>query len=251
MSSLSGKTAVVLGASGTRNFGNEIARTFAREGANVVVAARRKEALQALADDIGGTAIACDVTDEAQVERLFAATADTYGGVDTAVFSAGIYGPGMIAELTAEAIRPSLEVSFIGALMFFKHAAAAMVSDGSVITVSSLTARLPGPGLAAYAGARAGIDYVIKVAAWEYETQRIRFNSIAAGLIETDMTGGLFEMQPIIDAHLANTPAGRMGTLEDMAEAALFLADDQRSGFINGQILDLSGGQHMGRLPRF
>ncbi len=251
MSSLAGKTAVILGASGTSNFGSEIARKFAAEGANVVVAARREDALQALAKEIGGTAISCDVTKESDIERLFARTAERYGGVDIAVFSAGIYGPGMIAELDAETIRPSLEVSFIGALLFFKHAAAAMGEGGSVITVSSLTARLPGAGLAAYAGARAGIDYVIKVAAWEYEEQRIRFNSIAAGLIDTDMTGGLFEMQPIIDAHLANTPAGRMGTLEDMAEAALFLADDQRSGFINGQILDLSGGQHMGRLPRF
>ena len=92
---------------------------------------------------------------------------------------------------------------------------------------------------------------MVKIAAWEYETSKIRFNSIAAGLIETDMTGDLFNLKPIVDAHLANTPAGRMGTLEDMAEAALFLADQDRSGYINGQILDLSGGQHMGRLPRF
>jgi 3-oxoacyl-[acyl-carrier protein] reductase len=251
MSSLAGKTAVIVGASGTANFGTAVARKFAAEGANVVVASRRKEALDKLAEEIGGTAIACDVTRESDIENLFASARDKYGSVDIAVFSAGTYGPGAIAELDADAIRPSLEVSFIGAVLFFKHAAAVMEEGGSVITVSSLTTRLPGPGLAAYAGARAGVDYVMKIAAWEYEEKKIRFNSIAAGLIETDMTGQLFEMQPILDAHLANTPAGRMGTLEDMAEAALFLADDNKSGYINGQILDLSGGQAMGRLPRF
>ena len=120
-----------------------------------------------------------------------------------------------------------------------------------LVTVSSLTARLPGPGLAVYSGARAGIDYAVKVAAHEYGEQKVRFNSIAAGLIQTDMTDVLFDMPHILDAHLQATPSGRLGTVEDMAEAALFLADEQRSGFINGHILDLAGGQQTGSLPRF
>ncbi len=251
MASLSGKTAVIVGASGSHNFGSAIARRLAEEGAHVVVAARRQEPLEVLARDIGGTAVACDVTEEAQIETLFRRAVEAGGGVDIAVYSAGVHAPGVIAELTAEAMRMPLEISFIGALLFFKHAAANMPDGGSVITVSSLTARLPGPGLSVYAGARAGIDYALKVAAWEYEAQRVRFNSIAAGLIQTDMTDALFDMQGVIDGHIANTPAGRMGTLEDMAEAALFLADEARSGYINGQVLDLAGGQQMGRLPRF
>ena len=251
MGTLAGKTAVILGASGENNFGSAIARRLAREGANVVVAARREQALQALAAELDGLAVACDVTDEAQIEQLFAAAREKFGRVDIAVYSAGIHAAATIAELTADQVRPTLEVSFIGALLFFKHAAAAMPKGGSVITISSLTARIPGPGLATYSGARAGIDYVIKVAAVEYAEQGVRFNSIAAGLIKTDMTGDFFDMAPIIEAHLNETPAGRMGTLEDMAEAALFLADDGRSGYINGQVLDLAGGQQIGHLPRF
>lgn len=251
MGTLDGKTAVVTGASGSSNFGSAIARRLAAEGANVVVAARRKDALEALAAEVGGLAVACDMTEEAQIENLFASAAERYGAVDIAVNSAGVHSAGLIAELTADAIRPSLEISVIGALLFFKHAAAAMDNGGSVVTVSSLTARLPGPGLAAYATARAGIDYAIKIAAVEYAEKRVRFNSIAAGLIKTDMTEGFFGMQSVIDAHINETPAGRMGTLDDMAEAALFLADEQRSGYINGQLLDLSGGQQMGHLPRF
>ena len=251
MGTLTGKTAVVAGASGSSNFGSAIARRLAAEGANVVVSARREQPLRALASEIGGLAVACDVTDESQIEGLFRAAREQYGNVDIAVYSAGIHSGGIIAELSAEAIRPTLEISFIGALLFFKHAAAAMDKGGSVITISSLTTRLPGPGLATYSGARAGIDYAMKVAAVEYAGRRVRFNSIAAGLIRTDMTDTFFEMESIIQSHLDETPAGRMGTLDDMAEAALFLADEARSGYINGQVLDLAGGQQMGHLPRF
>jgi len=251
MTTLKNKTAVILGASGANNFGAAIARRFAAEGAATVVAARREEPLKALAAEIGGTAVTCDAASEPDIERLFGRALDACGRVDIAVFSAGLYAPYTIAELSAEKILPSLEVSFMGALLFFKHAAAAMREGGSVITVSSLTARLPGPGLAVYSGARAGIDFAMQVAAHEYGEQRVRFNSIAAGLIETDMTEVLFGMQPVVDAHIEATPCGRMGTVDDMAEAALFLADDRRSGFVNGHILDLAGGQQTGRLPRF
>lgn len=251
MTTLAGKTAVVIGASGSANFGAAIARRLAAEGANIVVAARRREPLEQLAAELGGTAVACDVTRDGDIEQLFKTALDTYGRVDIAVFSAGIHSAGAIAELSAESIRPTLEISVIGALLFFRYAAAAMTEGGSVITISSLTARIPGPGLVAYSAARAGIDYAIRVAAVEYGEQKVRFNSIAAGLIQTDMTDGFFAMQPIIEAHINATPCGRMGTLDDMAEAALFLADGHRSGYINGQVLDLAGGQQNGRLPRF
>lgn len=251
MTTLAGKTAVILGASGVANIGSAIARRLASEGANTVVSARRSEPLEKLASELGGTAVACDVTRESDIENLFKTAADTYGRVDIAVFSAGIHAPVTIADLTADDIRPTTEISFIGALLFFKYAAAAMKEGGSVMTISSLTARIPGPGLAVYAGARAGIDYAIKVAAVEYGEQKVRFNSIAAGLIQTDMTDAFFSMPPIIQGHLDATPCGRMGNLEDIAEAALFLSEEQRSGYINGQVLDLAGGQQNGRLPRF
>jgi NAD(P)-dependent dehydrogenase (short-subunit alcohol dehydrogenase family) len=251
MGTLTGKTAVIVGASGESNFGATVARRLHKEGANVVVAARRKEPLVALAAELDGLAVACDITDEAQLQNLFDSAVEKYGNVDMAVNSCGSYNPLTIAELSAETILPTLEVSFLGTLLFFKHAANAMHKGGSVITISSLTARIPGPGLSVYSGARAGIDYAMKVAAVEYQDRRIRFNSIAAGLIRTDMTDMLFEMPGVVEAHLRETPAGRMGTLADMEEAALFLADDGRSGYINGTVIDLAGGQQMGHLPRF
>ncbi len=249
MSDLTGKTAVIMGASGEANFGSATARRFAAAGANVVVAARRLEALESLAEEIGGLAVACDITDESQLENLFAKATETYGNVDIALNSSGTHAHTPMSELTREEILPTLEVSFIGALLFFKHAAAAMQNGGSVITVSSLTSRLPGPGYSVYSGARAGIDYAIKNATLEYADKGIRFNSIAAGLIETDMTAGLFSMPGLVDGFTAAIPCRRMGTIEDFAEAALWLADPKTSGFINGHVIDLSGGQQMGALP--
>ena len=249
MGQLTGKVAVVVGASGQKNFGSSIARRLAAAGAKVVVSARRKEPLEALAADIGGLAVACDVTDESQIANLFSTAKAEFGSVDIAVNSAGGMGGGPIADVTAEDMMPTLQVSFIGAILIFKHAAAAMDNGGSVITISSLTARLPGPGLGIYAGARAGIDYALKVAAIEYAEKKIRFNSIAAGLIETDMTAGLFAMPGVVDGFTSVIPAGRMGTVDDVAEAALWLADEKASGFVNGQLIDLAGGQQMGRLP--
>lgn len=250
MSNLTGKTAVIIGASGESNFGTAIARRLAKAGANVVVSARRLQPLEQLAQEIDGLAVTSDITDEGQLETLFTRAKDKYGRVDIAVNCCGIMATESIADITAESIRPTLEVSFIGALLLFKHAAAAMDNGGSIITLSSLTARIPGPTLAAYSGARAGIDYAIKVAAVEYQEKRIRFNSIAASIIRTDMTDRMFAMADMIDNHIRETPAGRMGTLNDIAEAALWLADDETSGFVNGQVIDLSGGQQMGHLPR-
>ena len=117
------------------------------------------------------------------------------------------------------------------------------------MTISSLTARLPGPALAVYSAARAGIDYAVKVAALEYGPQKIRFNSIAAGLIHTDMTSAMFQDDATDNRFIPEIPLKRMGSVNDIAETVLYLADEKASGFVTGQLMDLSGGQHMGHLP--
>ncbi len=249
MSDLSGKTAVVVGASGQNSFGVATAKKFAAAGAKVVVAARRQEPLDALAKEIDGIAITCDMSDEAQIKNLFEQAKAQTGRVDIAVKSAGQLAAAPISMLTKDLIQPTLDVSFTGALLLFRYAAENMTEGGSVITISSLTARLPGPALAVYSAARAGIDYGVRVAALEYGPQKVRFNSIAAGLIQTDMTDAMFQDSGTEDGFLPEIPLRRMGTVDDIASAALYLADEEASGFITGQLLDLSGGQHMGHLP--
>lgn len=246
---LKGKTAVVVGASGQHNFGVATARRLAEQEATVVVSGRREAPLKALAKEIDGLAITCDMNDEASIESLFNDAKTATGRVDIAVNSAGALAAAPIATLTREQIQPTLDVSFIGALLLFRYASAVMEHGGSIITISSLTARLPGPALAVYAAARAGIDYAVKVAALEYGPQKIRFNSIAAGLIQTDMTDAMFTGGDSEARFIPHIPAGRMGTIEDIAQTAVWLADDEKSGFINGQLIDVSGGQQNGKLP--
>jgi NAD(P)-dependent dehydrogenase (short-subunit alcohol dehydrogenase family) len=254
MTNLKGKLAVVLGASGQNSFGVSIARKLAGAGAKVIVAARRLEPLQALAEEIDGIAVACDITDEQQVQNLFKQASEV-GPLDVAVNSSGTLAAAPIAMLTKELIQPTLDVSFTGTFLFFRYAAEAMTQGpqpdrgGSIMTISSLTARLPGPALAVYSAARAGIDYAVRVAALEYGPQKIRFNSLAAGLIRTDMTDAMFQDPNTEARFIKDIPLKRMGTPEDIANAALWLADESASGFVTGQLIDLSGGQHMGHLP--
>ncbi|MDX1580863.1 MAG: SDR family oxidoreductase, partial [Alphaproteobacteria bacterium] len=127
--------------------------------------------------------------------------------------------------------------------------AMASTGGGSVITISSLTARIPGLGLAVYSGCRAGIDYAVRVAAHEYGPQGVRFNSIAAGLIKTDMTDALFESAETEQGHIQATPLRRMGSVDDIAQTALYLGDEVASGYVTGQLIDVAGGQNMGSLP--
>ena len=249
MSDLTGKTAVVIGASGSQSFGVATARRLAAAGAKVVVSARRKEKLEVIASEIGGLAITCDISDESQIKALFVKAKAETGRVDIAVNCAGQLAVAPISMLTKELIQPTLDISFTGALLFFRYAAENMPEGGSIVTISSLTARLPGPALAVYSAARAGIDYAVKVAALEYGPQKIRFNSIAAGLIHTDMTAGMFESDATNNRFIPEIPLKRMGSVDDIAETVLYLADDKASGFVTGQIMDLSGGQHMGHLP--
>jgi NAD(P)-dependent dehydrogenase (short-subunit alcohol dehydrogenase family) len=249
MSDLTGKVAVVIGASGQHNFGVATARRMAKAGARVVVSARRQAPITALAEEIGGAAIPCDISREDQIRSLFEQAEEQMGRVDIAVNCAGQLSAAPIAMLTKELIQPTLDVSFTGTLLFFRYAAEAMKEGGSIITISSLTARLPGPALGVYSAARAGIDYAIRVAALEYGPQRIRFNSIAAGLIQTDMTDMMFQDAATEERFLPEIPLRRMGTIDDIAEAALWLADEKASGFVTGQVLDISGGQQMGHLP--
>lgn len=220
-------------------------------GAKVVVGARRIEPLQELAKEIDGTACACDISQEDQIENLTKTALDIYGKIDIAVNSAGVLAWCKISKLSIKQILPTLNISFAGALLFFKHMGNAMAAGegGSVITISSQTAQLPGPGHAVYAGCRAGIDYAIKVAAYEYGPKKVRFNSIAAGLINTDMTAAHFQGPEVEDVYIKRTPLRRMGTPDDVAGAALWLADEQGSGFVSGQIISVSGGGQNGTLP--
>lgn len=254
MGKLTGKTAVVLGASSQKGIGEAIARMFASEGANVTVSGRNESALSTLAKDIGGSACVCDIVEESQIEALFAHAINAFGGVHIAVNASGVNMPGAIEGLTRETLQTLCDVQFIGPTLFIKQAAVAIEkspskSGGSIMSVSSVTAELTGPGLGAYAATKAAIDKMVKVAAVEYGARGIRVNSISPGVTPTPMTEKIFDTPSMVSAFEKETPIGRLATPEDVAFAALYLADDRC--IATGDNIRVSGGIHLRRLPTY
>lgn len=241
-----GRVAVVAG--GSSGLGLDIARGFAREGARVVIAARGGELLASAAKDLGAVPIACDITRFESVEALASETLERFGRLDVAVNSAGFEQQTAIRDITPETLEPMVAVQFTGAVYFMRHMANAMRDGGSLVTISSLTGVLVPQNYAAYAGAKAGINHVTRIAASEYGADGIRINAVAPSVVETPMTAHLLAIPAVQSAFLEQTPLGRMGIPGDVTSAVLWLASDE-SSYITGQVLVIDGGTSTRKLP--
>ena len=245
---LAGKVAVVVG--GGTGFGRATVQRFAAEGATLVIAGRRLDVVQEVAAEHGAAAMTCDVTDDEQVQALVDATVERHGGLDIAISYAGYSHSIPLRDLTPEVLAPMLEVQLTGALYFMRHAANAMAASGggSLINISSTTAHRPVMGHIAYASAKSAVEYATQVAALEYGPSGVRLNCIAPHLIETEMTKAVFTRRHLVEAVLQQTPLGRMGTPDDIAAAALFLASDD-AAYISGQTIVVDGANSTQKLP--
>ncbi|MFK8023902.1 MAG: SDR family NAD(P)-dependent oxidoreductase [Ilumatobacter sp.] len=249
MSMLAGLTATVVG--GHSGFGEAISRTFAEHGARVVIGARRLDVVNEVAGQIGGLGAQCDITNDDEVKALVDFSVTETGRLDIFVNCAGYEQSTPIADLTPDKLEAMHAVQIQGAMYCIRHAGNAMRelgNGGSFISISSLTAHNPARGLAAYASAKAGLEYASKIAAVEYGDAKIRFNTIAASLIETPMTQRVFSVDAAIQAVTEMTPLGRMGSSQDIANAALYFASDLGS-FVTGQTLCVDGGGSLLALP--
>jgi NAD(P)-dependent dehydrogenase (short-subunit alcohol dehydrogenase family) len=245
---MDGKVVVVMGASGQGSMGQATARRFAKEGAKVVIAARRAEPLKALADEIGALAVPCDIAQEDQLANLAKAAVDEYGRIDAAVNFAGINVSSTVAEIDAGKLKDAVDIQFTGAILFIKHMASAMKDGGSIIMTSSLTATLAPKNMTAYAGTKAGVDHVVKIAATEYGKQNIRINAITPGLVHSEMTADIIKGAPVVaETFLKETRLPRLGTIDDIANAVLWLASDE--AFVTGINLQVNGGAQLGKFP--
>ena len=248
MGRLAGKVAVIVG--GTSGFGLATAERFAAEDATVVVMARNGDKAAEVGERLGGSGLACDVTNFDHMNSATAEAVGRHGRIDVAVNYAGYAQSTPIAELTPETWQPMVDVQLTGAVWFIRAMAGAMAETGggSIISTSSLTAQNPSAGQAAYAGSKKAIEYITEIAGLEYGAQNIRVNCIAAALIETPMTEAIFEMGLVIEGVRQQTPLGRMGHVDDIANAALFLASDE-AGYISGQTICVDGGASSQKLP--
>lgn len=245
---LNGKVCIILGASGTGSMGEATARRFAAEGARVIVAARREDRVAALARDIEATPFQCDITSEADLAALADEAIAKFGRLDVAVNFAGSTSLQSILDVTQEELVRMSNLHFVGPTMFFKHMAQRMTNGGSLITTSSLTAVIAPVDHVAYAGAKAGTDQVVRIAAGELGPLGIRVNSIAPGFMRTEMTEDFFHVPGLEDAFIREIPLRRLGTVNDVAATALWLASDEARA-TTGQRIDVTSGQSLRRTP--
>ena len=247
MGRLQGKGAVVLGAAGRGNMGQVIARRFAAEGAKVMLAGRHGDELERFAGEIGGEWTLCDITRREEVFALAGAAKQKLGAVSIGVNATGWGLLKPFLDNSEDDLRRMTDLQFIGPFYFLQAMIGVMDGGGSLIQISSATATIMLNDHAAYMGTKAGTDHVVRCAAHEFGARGIRVNSISPGLTDTPMTAGAKATPGLFDAFVSAYPMGRIGTSEDIAAAAVWLADDEC--FMTGQNLQVNGGLTLRRNP--
>lgn len=258
---LDGKVAVITGAAS--GIGAATARRFAREGAKVVLVDLPSDALDAEVAGItdgGGQALAVptDVTSLDACDDMAAAAADAFGPVDVLYANAGIAGTGSVASCTPETWNNVISVNLSGVWYSQRAIVQQMVDNGggSVINQASIGGIVGVQGIFPYAAAKAGVIGMTKQSAVEMGPHGIRFNAIAPGTAPTPLVTATYEKRAgsggtydTIEEGLANAtkkyPIGRLGTVDDIANLALFLASDE-STWITGAVYVIDGGMSAG-----
>jgi len=250
MNILDNKVAVVTGAS--KGIGASIAKHFAAEGAKVVVNyATSKEGADKVVKDItdsGGIAISvqADVSQEADVIRLFNETKKAFGKLDILVNNAVAQGYAPIEQISIEAFHQSFNVNVLGPILTIQ-AALKLFGDkgGNIINISSGASKYPLPSASLYSSTKAALDAFTIALSKELGSKNIRINSILPGATETEgaTSAGVTAGSDYEKMFIANTPLGRRGQPADIAKAAVFLASDD-AAWITGEKISVSGGMY-------
>ena len=242
---LRGKAAIVTG--GGAGIGKAISTLFAREKARVAVADIDLGAAQATASEIaenGGSALAlrADVRSAGDVERMVRDTVAAFGRLDILVNNAGVGTDGDVVQLPEEEWRRILDVNLTGVFLCCKFAIPQMKRSGggSIVNIASIAARVGGSVSCVYPASKAGVVALSRNTALEFAAEGIRVNCVCPGHVDTALTYTLKDPQ-VREALIGRYPLGRLGTAEEIAGAALFLASDEAS-FITGSELTVDGG---------
>jgi 3-oxoacyl-[acyl-carrier protein] reductase len=246
MSKLQGKVAIVTGAS--KGIGAGTAKALAAEGASVVVNyASSKEGAETVVASIskaGGKAVAAggDVSKAADAQSIVDAAIKNYGGLDILVNNSGVYEFAPIEAITEEHFHRHFNINVLGLLLVTQAAVEHMKEGASIINIGTIASRLTPPNTAVYAGSKAAVDTITGVLARELGPKGIRVNSINPGVVDTEgnrtqkIIGSDFEKWAV-----AQTPLGRIGRPDDIADIAVFLASND-ARWLTGEIILASGG---------
>ena len=247
MDELKGKVAIVTGAS--KGIGAAIARVFAAAGAAAAVnyASNKTDADRVVGEIVkaGGKAIAvqANVAKRADVQRLFAETAEKLGRPSILVNNAGVYGFAPLEAVTEEDFHRQFNTNVLGAILATQEAVKAFDgSGGSVINFSTIASTNPSPNTLVYSASKSAIDTITRELALELAGKNIRVNAIAPGMTETEGFAAAGLSAESAKALGFSLPMGRVGRPEDIARVALFLASDQ-SAWVTGERIAVSGGQ--------
>jgi 3-oxoacyl-[acyl-carrier protein] reductase len=248
MSKLSGKVAVVTGAS--KGIGASIAEHLAAAGAKVVVNySSSKEGADKVVAKIrakGGEAIAVqgNVAKEGDIEKLFAETKKAYGKLDVLVNNAGVYEFLPLEAVTPEHFHKQFDLNVLGLLLTTKEAVKLIGSEGgSIINIGSIVGSMPVASAAVYSSTKAAVDAITIALSKELGPRKIRVNSLNPGMVETEGLHAVgFAESDFRKSVEASTPLGRIAQPEDIATAAVFFASDD-AGWVTGQTIILAGGQ--------
>jgi 3-oxoacyl-[acyl-carrier protein] reductase len=244
MFDLSGKTALVTGATGA--IGEAIARTLHAQGATVAISGTRENQLQKLATVLASRThvLPCDLGDREAVEALIPAAEEKMEKLDILVANAGVNRDNLFVQLRDEDWEKVIEVNLTAVFRLTRAAVLRMMRRrwGRVIGISSVVGFTGNPGQVNYTASKAGMVGMIKSVAAEYARRNITANCVAPGLITSAMTDKLNEKQR--ETIFARIPAARFGTPHDVAAAVLYLASDE-AAYVNGQTIHVNGGMAM------
>jgi 3-oxoacyl-[acyl-carrier protein] reductase len=244
MFNLTGKTALITGASG--GIGAAIAMALHKAGATIAISGTRVEKLEELKAQIGENVhvLPCNLSNPEDVEKLVPAAEAAMGGLDILVNNAGITKDGLAMRMKDDDWQAVIDVNLTANFRLCRAAMRGMMKKrtGRIVNITSIVGVTGNPGQANYVASKAGVIGLTKSLAQELATRGVTVNCIAPGFIATPMTDVLNEKQK--EGILSRIPAGRMGGPGDIAAAVLYLASDE-AGYVTGQTLHVNGGMAM------
>jgi 3-oxoacyl-[acyl-carrier protein] reductase len=244
MFDLSGKNAIVTGASG--GIGSAIARALHANGATVALSGTRVEALEALAGELGDRVhvTPCNLSDPEGPNELIATATEAMGSIDILINNAGLTRDGLTMRMKDEDWQSVIDVNLTATFRLSRACLRGMMKQrwGRIISISSIVGQTGNAGQVNYAASKAGMVGMSKALAQEVASRGITVNCVAPGFIVTPMTDALSDDQKT--ALLTGIPSGRLGEVEDISAGVIYLASEEAS-YVTGQTLHINGGMAM------